>query len=324
MFNDIVDVFHPHIHKGNVYFISRGALKFANKKFSPHIKHEYELTLDRNSIVQQAPDDGRIGGIDFEFIPISAIVHKNRDDVVDIIGIVLHADSVTNIKVQKDTSNEREIAKRNLTLIDTSGASIDLTLWGQHAETINEELINSRPVLALKGVKVSEFNSRTLNCSGAAQMEWNPNLEEAAQLRAWFDNNPDVQPSQNLSERQAGAGAGSFGGSSMKNAPQKTFSMAKENPPSGSVCCDDFMLSIITNHLFISLKRDMLPELLLLGSPMTIKSLMMLALNKAASSTVLQRIQERDTHAPLVAQSLLVRRDVSIVELISLAFIFDS
>lgn len=227
MFNEIVDVFYPYIQQGNTYYISRGSLKFANKKFT-NIKHEYELTLDRLSIVQQAPDDGSIGGIDFQFTPISAMHQKNKDDLVDVIGIVIKADAKGTIKVQKQ---DREIPKRTLTLMGQDGASIDLTLWGQHAENVNEELLLTKPVLAVKGAKVSDFNTRSLNCSGSANLEWNPNLEEAAQLRSWYDNNPTVEPSVNLSVSNRVGGFSSGGGSSRQNAPVKTFAKAKENPP---------------------------------------------------------------------------------------------
>ena len=232
MFNEMVDVFYPHVHQGNTYYISRGSLKFANKKFT-NIKHEYELTLDRLSIVQQAIDDGSIGGIDFQFVPISAMHQKNKDELVDVIGVVLKAEPKSSIKVQK---GEREIAKRNLTLIDMDGASIDLTLWGQLAESVNEELLYTKPVLAVKGAKVSDYNTRTLNCSGAANMEWNPNLEEAHQLRAWYDANPSVEPSVSLSVSNR-AGGGFTGGSSRQNAPMKTFAKAKENPPNDATVC---------------------------------------------------------------------------------------
>eukprot|EP00026_Physarum_polycephalum_P004440 Phypoly_transcript_04459.p1 GENE.Phypoly_transcript_04459~~Phypoly_transcript_04459.p1 ORF type:complete len:579 (+),score=95.37 Phypoly_transcript_04459:80-1738(+) len=223
MFNELVDVFYPHIHQGNTYFISRGSLKFANKKFTT-IKHEYELTLDRLSIVQQAPDDGSIGGLDFQFIPISAMHQKNKDDLVDVIGVVHKSEPKTHIKVQK---GERELAKRTLTLIDAEGASIEVTLWGQLADNVDEGLLANKPVLAIKGAKVSDYNTRTLNCSGSANLEWNPNLEEAHELRAWYDANPSVEPSMNLSVSNRVGGFS--GGSARQNTQMKTFAKAKEN-----------------------------------------------------------------------------------------------
>lgn len=227
MFNEMVDVFYPHIHQGNTYFISRGSLKFANKKFT-NIKHEYELTLDRLSIVQQAIDDGSIGGIDFNFVPISAMHQKNKDELVDVMGIVHRAEQKGSIRVQKQ---DREITKRTLTLIDSDGASIDVTLWGKHADNVDEELILQKPVLAIKGAKVSDYNTRTLNCSGSAHLEWNPNMPDSIQLRKWYDSNPSVEPSVNLSVSNRGAGGGGFSGGSRRDAPVKTFAKAKETAP---------------------------------------------------------------------------------------------
>lgn len=280
MFNEIVDIFYPHIHKGNVYYISRGSLKFANKKFTS-IKHEYELTLDRLSVLQQAADDGSIGGIDFSFTPISEMPGRNKDDIVDVIGVVMKAEARSEVTVQKQTQQERAVAKRNVTLIDTQGACIDLTLWGPHAENVDEDLINAHPVLAVKGAKVSDYNSRTLNCSGAAVLEWNPNLEEASQLRAWFDSNPSVTPSVNLSvSNRSGSG---FTGFSKQNAPLKTFAQAKENQPDATVCVSTLTEQQTSANITQSHRKCTSPEPPSSGFHTTTRSSTLLAAIKTAT-----------------------------------------
>lgn len=64
-----------------MYLISRGTLKFANKKFSS-LQNEYELTLDNNSVVQYCNDIVDIPKMHYRFVQISDIRNCNKDDIV--------------------------------------------------------------------------------------------------------------------------------------------------------------------------------------------------------------------------------------------------
>lgn len=48
-----------------------------------------------------------------------------------------------------------KIPKRDLTLVDKSGFSVRMTLWGKQAEQYNAA--ESNPIIAFKGVKVGDF-----------------------------------------------------------------------------------------------------------------------------------------------------------------------
>jgi replication factor A1 len=50
-----------------------------------------------------------------------------------------------------------QIPKRELTLVDKTGFSVRLTLWGKQAEQYN---IEDTPVIAFKGVKVGDFGGK--------------------------------------------------------------------------------------------------------------------------------------------------------------------
>lgn len=45
--------------------------------------------------------------------------------------------------------------KRELTVVDSSGQSVRLTLWGKQAEQYD---FPNKPVVAFKGVKVGDYN----------------------------------------------------------------------------------------------------------------------------------------------------------------------
>ena len=57
--------------------------------------------------------------------------------------------------------NSFQIPKRELTLVDKSGYSVRLTLWGKQAEQYNSE---GTPVIAFKGVKVGDFGGDLIHC----------------------------------------------------------------------------------------------------------------------------------------------------------------
>ena len=75
-----------------------------------------------------------------------------------------------------------QFAKRDIQLVDQSGQSIRLTLWGKQAETFNHD---DEPVIAFKGVKVGDFGGRSLSMFSSATMSVNPDIQEAHQLRGW-------------------------------------------------------------------------------------------------------------------------------------------
>jgi replication factor A1 len=87
MFNDAAEYFYNVFENDKVYFVSKGTLKFKNKRFNP-TSHEYELTLDQGSTVELCSDDWSIPHINFNFVPIQSVSECQADQVVDVIGIV--------------------------------------------------------------------------------------------------------------------------------------------------------------------------------------------------------------------------------------------
>jgi ssDNA-binding replication factor A large subunit len=53
--------------------------------------------------------------------------------------------------------SNKQITKRELTLVDKSGFSVRLTLWGKQAEQFAAD---DSPVIAFKGVRVGEFGGK--------------------------------------------------------------------------------------------------------------------------------------------------------------------
>ena len=97
-----------------------------------------------------------------------------------------------------------QVTKRELTIIDRSGYSVRLTLWGKQAEQYAAE---GEPVVAWKGLKVSDFAGmifnnvmavplclndtplgRSLSMISSSTMEINPDIPDAHGLRGWYDS----------------------------------------------------------------------------------------------------------------------------------------
>jgi replication factor A1 len=70
-------------------------------------------------------------------------------------------------------------------LVDDTGFTVRLTLWGNQAESFTVN--GSNPVIAFKGVTVSNFNGKSLSAFGGSSYKLNPEIREAFKLRSWFD-----------------------------------------------------------------------------------------------------------------------------------------
>lgn len=97
-----------------------------------------------------------------------------------------------------------------------------MTLWGRQAETFDPI---DNPVVAVKGVKVSDFGGRSLSLVGTSSLSVNPDIPEAHRLRGWFDSQGRNQHFQSYSQSGGSTGASSGGG---KKDPLKYISQIKD------------------------------------------------------------------------------------------------
>ncbi len=103
--------------------------------------------------MQFCQDDKSISTGTFAFIPIADIATRAEGDNCDVIGVVRRVDAMKTIVSKK---SNQELTKRELTLLDSSGMQVDITLWGKQAETYNEELDGH--IVAIKQCRITEFN----------------------------------------------------------------------------------------------------------------------------------------------------------------------
>ncbi|KAG4946557.1 hypothetical protein JHK84_042887 [Glycine max] len=187
-FNAVVDRFYNVIEVGKVYMISKGSLKPAQKNFN-HLKNEWEILLESSSMVELCPDeDGSIPRQQFSFRPISDIENVDNNSILDVIGVV----TSVNPSVPILRKNGMETQRRILSLKDSSGSSVELTLWGEFCNREGQQLQDMVdagffPILAVKTGKVNDFSGKSIGSISTTQLFINPDFPEAHSLREWFE-----------------------------------------------------------------------------------------------------------------------------------------
>ncbi|CAG9464736.1 unnamed protein product [Pedinophyceae sp. YPF-701] len=213
-FGEQVDKHFDTVQVGSIYRLSKASLKPAKKQFN-HLNNDYEISLERDSVVELCPneDGAAIPEISFNFKPIASLADVPAGDVVDVVGVVEAAMPATQI-TRRDGS---PADKRSMTIKDSSGASIELTLWGKFVETPGGQIeadvsSGARPVVAIKAVRVGDFNGKNLSTIGSSNILLNPENEPAAQaLRVWYDQGGSAAAATALSGAGGRMGASGTG-----------------------------------------------------------------------------------------------------------------
>ena len=179
-FNDQCDALYDIFQEGGVYYITSPCrVNMAKKQFS-NLANDYELMFERDTQVEKAEEQHGVPQIRFNFTNISDLQNVEKDTTIDTIGVLKEIGETSQI-VSKTTSKPYE--KRELTLVDNTGYSVRLTIWGNTATTFDA---NPDEVVAFKGVKVSDFGGRSLSLLSSGTMTINPDIDEAHKLKGWY------------------------------------------------------------------------------------------------------------------------------------------
>lgn len=180
-FNDQVDQFYDLLQDGQVYYISSPCrVQLAKKQFS-NLPNDYELTFERDTVIEMAEDQTNVPQVRFNFCGIQALNDVVKDTTVDVIGVLQKAGDVETFN-SKNTN--KDYSKRELTIVDDSGFSVRVTLWGQTATGFDPI---PESVIAFKGVRVSDFGGKSLSLLSSGTMAVDPDIPEAHRLKGWYD-----------------------------------------------------------------------------------------------------------------------------------------
>lgn len=189
MFNEAARKFFDKFQLGKVYFISKGTLRVANKMFKT-VQNDYEMTLNENSVVEEAGSEATfVPETKYNFVQIDQLgPYVNGKELVDVIGVVQNVSPTMSIRRK---SNNESIPKRDITIADETRKSVVVSLWNDHATNIGQQLLDIAdqfPVVAIKSLKVGDFQGVSLSAVSKSAVMINPVIPEAKKMRSWYDS----------------------------------------------------------------------------------------------------------------------------------------
>ncbi|CZR59790.1 probable single-stranded DNA-binding protein 68k chain [Phialocephala subalpina] len=215
-FNDQCDQLYETFQEGSVYYISSPCrVQLAKKQFS-NLNNDYELTFERDTVVEKAEDASDVPQVRYNFTNIGALQDVEKDSTIDVIGVLKEVAEVTQITSK---TTQKPFDKRELTLVDNSGFSVRLTIWGKTATAFDAD---PESIVAFKGTKVGDFGGRSLSLLSSGSMSVNPDIAEAHKLKGWYDSQGRTE---HFNSHSGMAGAGAAGG---RNDPLKTIAQVRE------------------------------------------------------------------------------------------------
>ncbi|KAL6649484.1 hypothetical protein ACP70R_013708 [Stipagrostis hirtigluma subsp. patula] len=245
MFNEAAKKFYPMFELGKVYYVSKGSLKIANKQFKT-VRNDYEMTLNENAVVEEAEGETFIPQVQYNFVKIDQLgSYVNGRELVDIIGVVQSVSP--SLSVRRKIDNE-SIPKRDIVVADDSGKTVTVSLWNDLATTTGQELLDmveTAPIIAIKSLKVSDFQGVSLSTIGKSSIEINPDMPEAHELRSWYDSE-----GKGTSMASIGAEMGARGGGSRSMYSERVFlSHITSDPTLGQDKAVFFNLYAFISHI---------------------------------------------------------------------------
>ena len=183
------------IKVGEIFLVSRGIVKAANKQYS-HTTSDYEVTLNSDSVVELCGDESNCPQITYDFKPINEL-NNYFGGFVDVIGIIKDIHEVETI----NTKNNREAFKRNIIIVDQTKSEVTLAVWAETATNFPGE---SEDVIVVRGVKVSDFSGVSLSTASTSTVEINPPLEQVHELKGWYSRVKGNLETNNLTQAKQG------------------------------------------------------------------------------------------------------------------------
>jgi len=198
-FNEGVDKYEKMLQQEKVYLFSGGSLKIANRQYTS-LSHRYEITFDSACHVEVASDDVAIGKMRFEIVDLRALQSRQLPCNVDLCGVVQSFAEVAKITSKAGA----ELIKRDIVLADDTGFTMTVTFWGELAQRKDSDFEGS-PVLALKGIKISDFGERSGSTTSQTTVKFNPeDVPEVKRIQTWWSEGGSKQQLTNLTQRGGG------------------------------------------------------------------------------------------------------------------------
>ncbi|CAL2032706.1 unnamed protein product [Caenorhabditis brenneri] len=181
-FNELAESLYSTITENLSYFITNGQVRQANKRFN-NTGHDYEINLRNDSIVEAGGDVVAAPKLHLKRISLGEIA-GHCGEMIDVLAYVEKMDPEPTEFTSKAG---KTLVKREMELIDESGAVVRLTLWGEEASKAPlEDYLHK--VVAFKGVIPREFNGGySLGTGFGSRVIAVPEISGVAELYEWYN-----------------------------------------------------------------------------------------------------------------------------------------
>lgn len=117
-----------------------------------------------------------------DFTPLDKLADVESESVINVIGVAHNVYDATS----QMSKTGKEYTKRDIILVDKSLFMVRVTLWSETATKFDES--KQGHVVAIKGVRVSDFNGKSLSVLASGLVINDPEIDEAYNLQGWYQN----------------------------------------------------------------------------------------------------------------------------------------
>ena len=176
-FDKIVDKFKDVIVENNIYEITGGYIRTADKRFDPP-DSDYKLILNDTSVILEKNDVDNIlkekfSDPDNKFLTLREVKEANINSIVNVICIVGDKGEST----YKETKNGSMLIRKTIVL-DQSNEKMELTLW----RNFTQLKLNNGDLLVCQKVRVNDFGGKNLTSTTESKIYINPIISDFPEI----------------------------------------------------------------------------------------------------------------------------------------------
>lgn len=246
---EFADDHYDMLHEGKVYLFSNGKVKPANRRYSG-LRSDYCINFDTGSRIEECEDqDVSKMEVKADYVTIDHLpAYVGKKTLVDVVGIVKEVTPLGSVKRKSDNT---ELNRRDLTLVDSSSKTVRLTVWGQLAEDLARLETMTAPVISVTSCRVSDFDGVSLSSLQRSVVAIGDDVfaPEAAKLRSWYDSGGANAAAVPVGEGLSNA-SGQTGGAAY------TTMAALQTPPEGPPPPEAKPVSHICNGTVVLVNRE--------------------------------------------------------------------
>ncbi|KAL8468853.1 hypothetical protein ACS0TY_031891 [Phlomoides rotata] len=156
LFNEQIDKFTELLESGKCYLISKGNIRPVNKKFD-NMNDKIEISFTNATKVDDCLESFPLK-ISKSFVPFNEVEKISKGQrLMDILGMVIKVRQAFPVPLR---GKDKTTMKREVTLLDLTGSTIKLELWGDLATSegdILESMITLNPLIAVSNVVLNKY-----------------------------------------------------------------------------------------------------------------------------------------------------------------------